>query len=155
MSGQDTADSSPSGAGNSSTAPFAAPAERALPATLAAGPGALGSMGSQPGKGSIRRVRGRSNEVFIQGWLRLCAVLSIITTFAIVALLLMESYGFFQNISPVEFFFGTRWVPLLQPQSFGVLPLVWGTLQVTIGAALIAIPLGLASAIYLSEYAST
>src|SRR5690606_11719374 len=43
---------------------------------------------------------------------------------------------------------------LLEPSSFGVLPLLWGTMQVTIGAAIVAIPLGLASAIYLSEYAS-
>ena len=56
--------------------------------------------------------------------------------------------------SPREFFFGTTWTPLFEPSSFGVLPLVWGTLIVTIGAALIAIPTGLASAIYLSEYAS-
>jgi phosphate transport system permease protein len=68
--------------------------------------------------------------------------------------LLVESLGFFRAVSPLEFFFGTKWVPLLSPNSFGVLPLVWGTTLITVGAAVIAIPLGLASAIYLSEYAS-
>jgi len=57
-------------------------------------------------------------------------------------------------VSPAEFFLGTTWTPLFTPSSFGVLPLVWGTMIITIGAALIAIPTGLASAIYLSEYAS-
>ncbi len=90
----------------------------------------------------------------IKSWLVVCSALSLITTAAIVILLVVESFSFFQNVSPSEFFFGTRWVPILEPSSFGVLPLLWGTLQVTIGAALIAIPLGLASAIYLSEYAS-
>ena len=90
----------------------------------------------------------------IKSWLVVCSSLSLITTAAIVILLVVESFSFFQNVSPSEFFFGTRWVPILEPSSFGVLPLLWGTLQVTIGAALIAIPLGLASAIYLSEYAS-
>ena len=52
------------------------------------------------------------------------------------------------------FFFGTSWVPLFEPSSYGVLPLLWGTLLITFGAALFAIPTGLASAIYLSEYAS-
>jgi phosphate transport system permease protein len=103
---------------------------------------------------SIKRLNKRWGESLIKAWLIVCSTLSLVTTAAIVILLLVESYGFFQNVSPTEFFFGTRWVPLLEPSSFGVLPLLWGTLQVTIGAALIAIPLGLASAIYLSEYAS-
>jgi len=90
----------------------------------------------------------------IKGWLGLCAIVSIVTTAAIVILLVSESLNFFENVSPSEFFFGTTWTPLFEPSSYGVLPLVWGTLIVTIGAAVIAIPTGLASAIYLSEYAS-
>jgi len=54
----------------------------------------------------------------------------------------------------VDFFFGTQWVPLFEPSSYGVLPLLWGTLLITFGAALLAIPIGLASAVYISEYAS-
>ncbi|HEY0963250.1 MAG TPA: phosphate ABC transporter permease subunit PstC [Pseudomonadales bacterium] len=103
---------------------------------------------------SIHKSRKRWGEILIQVWLWMCAGLSLITTVAIIALLIVESLQFFSNVSPLEFFFGTRWVPMMQPQSFGVLPLLWGTMQITIGAAIIAIPLGLASAIYLSEYAS-
>ena len=96
----------------------------------------------------------RWGETAIKTWLRVCTLVSLFTTVAIVVLLLAESLGFFREVSPFEFFFGTRWVPLLNPSSFGVLPLVWGTTLITVGAAVIAIPLGLASAIYLSEYAS-
>jgi len=103
---------------------------------------------------NIRKGGRRWGEGLIKGWLRVCAAISLITTAAIIVLLLVESFGFFRNVSPIEFFFGTRWVPLLEPSSFGVLPLLWGTLLVTIGAAVIAIPMGLCSAIYLSEYAS-
>lgn len=103
---------------------------------------------------SIHKSEKRWGEFLIKFWLWICAGLSLVTTAAIIVLLIVESLKFFSNVSPIEFFFGTRWVPLMQPQSFGVLPLLWGTMQVTIGAALIAVPLGLASAIYLSEYAS-
>ena len=109
---------------------------------------------NSPTNSSIRKLNKRWGEFMIKSWLVVCSALSLITTAAIVILLVVESFSFFQNVSPSEFFFGTRWVPILEPSSFGVLPLLWGTLQVTIGAALIAIPLGLASAIYLSEYAS-
>lgn len=96
----------------------------------------------------------RWGEFLIQSGLALCALISIVTTTVIIVVLSKESYGFFQNVAPAEFFFGTEWTPLFEPSSYGVLPLVWGTLLITIGAAFIAIPIGLASAIYLSEYAS-
>lgn len=96
----------------------------------------------------------RFGESCIVSWLGLCAAVSVITTAAIIGLLLKETFVFFETVSPLEFFFGTSWVPILQPSSFGVLPLLWGTIQITIGAAIVAIPLGLACAIYLSEYAS-
>lgn len=104
--------------------------------------------------GSIKNSRIRWGEFFIKGWLSACALVSVVTTAAIVVLLLSESFKFFETVSPFEFFTGTTWTPLFQPSSFGILPLVWGTMLVTIGAAIIAIPTGLASAIYLSEYAS-
>lgn len=103
---------------------------------------------------SIHKAGRRLGESCIVSWLVICAAVSVITTVAIIILLFKESFVFFENVSPAEFFFGTRWVPILQPSSYGVLPLLWGTLQVTIGAAIVAIPLGLACAIYLSEYAS-
>ena len=93
-------------------------------------------------------------ELIIKNMLAVCTLISVITTIAIISILSKESYLFFLEVPPIEFFFGTRWVPLLQPQSFGVLPLLWGTMIVTIGAAIIAIPIGLATAVYLSEYAS-
>lgn len=86
--------------------------------------------------------------------LRLCALISIVTTGGIIAVLLRETIGFFREVPLIEFLTGTSWTPLFEPKSFGVLPLVSGTLMVAIGAGLIAMPLGLGSAIYLSEYAS-
>ncbi|WP_420632950.1 phosphate ABC transporter permease subunit PstC [Candidatus Palauibacter sp.] len=83
-----------------------------------------------------------------------CGALSILTTVGIVVVLLTQSLGFFAEVSPLGFLFGTRWSPDLVPQSFGILPLVNGTLLVAAGASLIALPVGLATAIYLSEYAS-
>ncbi len=109
---------------------------------------------SEAAKQSIQKSGRRIGESCIVSWLVVCATVSVITTAAIIGLLFKESLVFFENVSPAEFFFGTSWVPILQPSSFGVLPLLWGTLQVTIGAAVVAIPLGLACAIYLSEYAS-
>src|SRR5688500_17552075 len=78
---------------------------------------------------------------------------SIVTTLGIVAVLLTKSVAFFSRISPLEFLTGTRWTPLIEPYRYGVLPLLSGSVVIALGAALIALPLGLASAIYLSEYA--
>ncbi len=100
------------------------------------------------------RPRGTS-ELLIVWALRAAAWLSVAVTIGIVAILVLESFRFFAHVSPREFFFGTRWAPLLRPTSFGVLPLVVGTLLVTVGALLIAVPFGVGSAIYLSEYASS
>ena len=86
--------------------------------------------------------------------LALSAYISIFTTLAIIAVLGKESYIFFQQVSIWEFLFGTHWEPLLEPKSFGVLPLLAGTLLIVVGSGLIAIPTGLMTAVYLSEYAS-
>lgn len=83
----------------------------------------------------------------------LCASVSVLTTIGIVVTLVTETYQFFQKIPVFDFLFGTKWSPLIPPKSFGVLPLLSGTLMITFIACLVAIPLGLASAIYLSEYA--
>jgi phosphate transport system permease protein len=83
-----------------------------------------------------------------------CAFVSVGTTAAIIWILVREAWVFFQDVSPFAFFLGTRWTPLLEPRSFGVLPLVCGTALVVVGAALVSLPLGLASGIFLSEYAS-
>jgi phosphate transport system permease protein len=83
-----------------------------------------------------------------------CATISILTTIGIVVVLVFEAAEFFRDVPLWEFLTDTRWSPLLEPQHFGILPLFCGTFLVTIGAAVIALPLGLATAIYLSEYAS-
>ena len=98
--------------------------------------------------------RRRLGEEGVRGFLLVCALLSILTTFGIILTLGKETFGFFREIQPFEFLFGTHWAPLLEPRSYGVLPLLGGTFMIVVGSALIALPVGLASAIYLSEYAS-
>lgn len=99
------------------------------------------------------RTAQRWKERTIHGWLLVCALISILTTGGIIWVLAAESIAFFRQVSPLEFLLGTRWAPLIAPRSFGVLPLVCGTFLVASGALLVAVPVGLASAIYLSEYA--
>jgi phosphate transport system permease protein len=90
----------------------------------------------------------------IKSILALSAYISIFTTIGIIVVLGSESLGFFREVSLWEFLFGTRWEPLLLPKSFGVLPLLSGTLLIVVGSGLIAIPMGILTAVYLSEYAS-
>lgn len=92
-------------------------------------------------------------EAAIAWILRACAAISVFTTLGIVGILVGEAAQFFGEISPWEFVFGTKWSPLISPRSFGVLPLVCGTLLVAVGASIVAVPIGLGTAIYLSEYA--
>jgi phosphate transport system permease protein len=77
----------------------------------------------------------------------------VVTTTAIVVSLLGPTIGFFDGVPILDFLTGTEWSPNFEPASFGVLPLVVGTLSVTLWAMLFAVPIGLAAAIYLSEYA--
>lgn len=95
-----------------------------------------------------------ARERWVRGLTFLCAAVSILTTIAIIYVLVSESVGFFAHVSPWKFLTGTRWAPNIEPRSFGVLPLLCGTFLIAIGAGIIAIPLGLLSAVYLSEYAS-
>ena len=83
-----------------------------------------------------------------------CAVLTIAVTAGIILSLSGQALVFFETVSPVEFLTGQDWSPLSNEPSYGVLPLVSGTLIITVGAGVIALPLGLGAAIYLSEYAS-
>ncbi|WP_339728853.1 phosphate ABC transporter permease subunit PstC [uncultured Gimesia sp.] len=93
-------------------------------------------------------------EGLIHFSLFLCASISVLVTVGIVFVLLYESVQFFFDVSIVDFLTGTRWTPLLKPQHFGILPLMCGTMLVAGGAAIVAVPIGLGTAIYLSEYAS-
>jgi phosphate transport system permease protein len=100
------------------------------------------------------RIRSRRvGEAIIGRGLQACALLSILISLGIVFVLLSESLPFFAEVGFAEFFLGTRWTPLLEPKSFGVLPLIFGTLLVGGIAACLVIPVGTLAAAYLSEYA--
>ena len=83
----------------------------------------------------------------------LCVLISLLTTAGILYSLLSQAIGFFFEVPLIDFLTGTRWAPILKPQAYGVLPLVCGTLLVAAIAAVVALPIGLATAIFLSEYA--
>lgn len=85
--------------------------------------------------------------------LRAAAFISVATTIAIVVTLVRESLPFFQEIPIWDFLTGTKWTPNFKPQNFGVLPLIGGTLLVAVIAGATAVVIGLASAIFLAEYA--
>jgi phosphate transport system permease protein len=108
---------------------------------------------AQTPPGSLRRSRPRYGEQAIQVVLLLAALVSIGTTVGIVVSLIPPAVDFFRQVSFTEFFGGTNWAPLFKPPTYGVVPLLVGTLVITLIAALVAIPLGLLAAIYLSEYA--
>jgi phosphate transport system permease protein len=93
-------------------------------------------------------------EFLIEWGLFLCALLSIGTTIGIIVVLTMETVAFLREVPIAEFLFGTEWTPLFANPRFGVLPLVMGTTLVSLIAMLVALPMGLLSAIYLSEYSS-
>jgi phosphate transport system permease protein len=93
-------------------------------------------------------------EFAIERSLFLCAAASILVTVGIIAVLLFETIEFLREVSVVEFLFGTEWTPLFSDKHFGVLPLVSGTLLASSIAMVVALPAGLLTAIYLSEYAS-
>jgi phosphate transport system permease protein len=91
-------------------------------------------------------------EWIIERLLFLCAVLSVVTTAGIILVLAVETVNFLGEVPILEFLAGTEWTPLFATQRFGVLPLVVGTMLVSTIAMAVALPMGLLSAIYLSEY---
>ena len=106
------------------------------------GPGAI-ALGAPPRRG----------EKVIKGLLFAAAAVSVLTTLGIIASLIEETISFFGEVGLFEYLFGTEWTPLFSDPQFGVIPLIQGTLLITAIALLVAIPLGIGSAIYLSEYA--
>lgn len=96
----------------------------------------------------------RIKERLIEGALFLSALFSVFVTFGIVAVLFFETYEFFKEVSVVEFLTDRQWTPLFTEKHFGILPLFTGTFLTTVIAVVLALPVGLVSAIYLSEYAS-
>jgi phosphate transport system permease protein len=115
-------------------------------------PGASGG----PGSSLVRTPSTRSRfEAAIRRGLLVAAVVSVLTTLAIVFSLVLQTIEFFRDVPIGDYLFGTKWTPLLRgdQQSFGVLPLIWGTVYLSLIALAVAVPLGLLSAVYLSEYA--
>lgn len=102
-------------------------------------------------RGSGRR---HGSERVIEILLGACAVLSVATTIGIIIVLFEQALQFFRTIPVSDFLFGTKWTALFKDGEFGVIPLVAGTFYIATLAMVIAIPLGLMAAIFLSEYAS-
>ena len=100
-----------------------------------------------------RRLRQKMREAPILAFLFLCAVVTVATTVGIVIVLLVEALQFFREVSVFEFVTGTEWTPLFSIKKYGVLPLLGATALISFVALSIAVPVGLMTAIYLSEYA--
>ena len=104
----------------------------------------------------------QKSETIIKALLVSSSAIAILTTVGIIVSVLFESIHFFKSVSPVEFMFGTQWSPQTAMRvdqvggsgSFGAIPLFAGTLLITFIAMLLAVPVGLMIAIYLSQYAS-
>ncbi len=92
-------------------------------------------------------------ERVVEYALGFCALISVLTTLGIAGVLIFESLNFFAEVSIVEFLTETRWTPQFTEKHFGIWPLLSGTLLVTVIAAIVALPIGLMSAIFIAEYA--
>jgi phosphate transport system permease protein len=113
-----------------------------------------GETDAQVQAGLRRRSFRHLDEVVIKALLTACAAVSLVTTALILYVLVGETATFFQNVSFTEFFFDTNWQPHFEPVSFGIWELVAGTANVVIWSLAIALPLGLAAAVYMNEYAA-
>ncbi|MFZ5690954.1 MAG: phosphate ABC transporter permease subunit PstC [Pseudomonadota bacterium] len=98
--------------------------------------------------------RRRMREKLIEAVLFLCAASSVFVTLGIVGVLVVESFGFFLQVPFLDFITGTVWTPLFDNPKYGILPLLTGTLTSTLVGLCVAAPIGLTTAIYLSEFAS-
>ena len=98
--------------------------------------------------------RTRPAERAIEFGLRAAAAVGIVTTVGIIAVLTVEALLFFAEVSPVDFFTGTRWSASIKPFAFGVVPLIVSTLMIAAIALAIAVPIGILAAVWMSEFAS-
>ncbi len=124
----------------------------------------LALLGAALAWAQIRRDKRARNhvETILQGMLIACSLVAILTTLGILLSVLFEATRFFQSVSIVDFLTGLQWSPqtairddqIGSSGSFGAIPLFVGTLQISFVAMCVAVPIGLYSAIYLSEYAS-
>ncbi len=86
--------------------------------------------------------------------LLICVLVTVLTTCVVIFVLGKESLDFFRQVPILDFLFGTKWEPLLEPKSFGVLPLVAGTTLIVIGSISLSVPVGLLIATYLNQFSS-
>ena len=110
--------------------------------------------GPRPAEDLRQQVYDSPKEQAIKYVLGACALVSVLTTLGIAAVLIIESIPFFQEVALSEFFGDTRWTPQFAEKHFGVWALLSGTLLVTVISAVVALPVGLASAVFISEYAA-
>lgn len=92
-------------------------------------------------------------EFLIEKLIYLCGIISIIIVVLIFVFLAKEGFSLFKTASLKGFLFGEKWYPISDPPSFGILPLILGSLFVTLGATIISVPIGVASAVYIAEIA--
>jgi phosphate transport system permease protein len=109
---------------------------------------------ARPGATTLPRKKIRWGEQFVHLILFVAAAISVLTTVGIVLSLVLPALDFFREVSPWDFLTGTQWSPLFLDAHFGAVPLVVGTLMISFWSSLVAFPLGLGVAIYLSEYAA-
>lgn len=95
----------------------------------------------------------RLKEKIIEKILAACALVTVLTTIGIILILAVEAFAFFQDVSIIEFLTSTQWTPLFTQKSYGILPLLSGTILTTVIAISVALPVGLTIAVYLNEYA--
>lgn len=96
----------------------------------------------------------RLKERAIEGSIYVCGISSIAIVVLIMVFLLKEGLGLFQAVSLPRFLAGEHWYPISEPPSFGILPLILGSCLVTIGAVMLSVPIGIASALYIAEVAT-
>lgn len=102
---------------------------------------------------NILREDSKIKEKLIISFFALCGIITILITIGIVSVLTADTFNFFNKISIIEFFSSTEWTPLFYDKHYGILPLLSGTLVTSMIAMIVAVPIGLTIAIYLSEYA--
>jgi phosphate transport system permease protein len=95
----------------------------------------------------------RFKEYVIEKIILICGVASILFVILIFLFLLKEGLAVFKTVTPFKFIFGRSWYPISEPPQLGILPLILGSLLVTLGAAIISIPIGVACAVYIAEIA--
>lgn len=92
-------------------------------------------------------------EFIIEKLILFCGLASIIFVVLIFLFLLREGLGVFKGVNLFKFLFGEKWYPISEPAQLGILPLILGSFLVTLGAAIISVPIGVACAIYIAEVA--